>query len=114
MKIPSFPMAVFLDFWGGVQNSFWAFGHNPTEYAKGVKCSTLLLYGEKDERVSRTEIDEIYLNLNCKKELKTYPLAGHENYLTRYKQQWIQDVKIFMQTSDNKDSVSSQFFPQKF
>ena len=36
MKIPSFPMAVLLDFWGGVQNGFWAFGHNPTAYARSV------------------------------------------------------------------------------
>lgn len=100
MKIPSFPMAALLDFWGGVQNDFWVFGHNPTAYAKSVRCPTLLLYGENDEKVSRKEIDEIYSNLNCRKELKTYPLAGHENYLTRYKQQWIQDIVTFMQTSN--------------
>jgi len=37
MHVPSFPMAGLLDFWGGIQNGFWAFGHTPTEYAKAVQ-----------------------------------------------------------------------------
>jgi len=98
MNVPSFPMAALLVFWGGIENNFWAFGHKPTEYAKTIHCPTLLLYGEKDKNVSRKEIDEIYRNLNCKKELKTYLLAGHENYLTNYKAQWITDVQSFLAT----------------
>jgi uncharacterized protein len=100
MKVPSFPMAGLLVFWGGVENNFWAFGHQPTEYAKKIECPTLLLYGEQDKNVSREEIDDIYTNLNCKKELKTYPLAGHENYLTQYKDQWIADITSFLASSD--------------
>lgn len=94
--IPSFPMAGLLNFWGGIQNGFWAFSHVPAEYAKAIRCPVLLLYGERDERVSREEIDEIYANLNCNKELKTYPLAGHKNYWIKYKKQWIQDISNFM------------------
>jgi hypothetical protein len=96
MHVPSFPMAALLVFWGGVENNFWAFGHRPTEYAKSIHCPTLLLYGEQDKNVSRGEIDEIYSNLNCKKDLKTFPLAGHENYLTQYKEQWFADVQEFL------------------
>lgn len=96
MHVPSFPMAGLLVFWGGVQNSFWAFGHNPTEYAKQIQCPTLLLYGEKDKTVSRAEIDEMYSHLKGPKTLKIYPLAGHENYLRQYKQQWIGDVHSFL------------------
>lgn len=94
--IPEFPMAGLLVFWGGAQNNFWAFGHNPEEYAKGVTCPTLLLYGEKDERVSRNEINEIYTNLKGQKKLGTYPLSGHENYLNKYKNKWITDVDNFL------------------
>jgi uncharacterized protein len=96
MKIPTFPMAGLLVFWGGIQNGFWAFGHNPTAYAQQINCPTLLLYGEQDERVSRNEIDEIYANLHCKKFLGTFQLAGHENYLIRYKEQWVQKINEFM------------------
>jgi len=79
MCVPRWPMAELLVFWGGVQNGFWAFGHNPAEYAKKMTCPTLLLYGEQDKNVSRQEINEIYLNLQGPKTLKTYKLAGHEN-----------------------------------
>jgi pimeloyl-ACP methyl ester carboxylesterase len=96
MGVPSFPMAGLLDFWGGLQNGFWAFGYKPEEYAKKVNCPTLLLYGEKDEKVSRGEIDIIYSNLQGKKHLKTFPLAGHEDYFVKYKEEWINEIKTFL------------------
>jgi len=64
-----------------------------------VKFPVLLLYGEKDAEVSRGEIDEIMANLKGEKRLKTYPEAGHENYLTRYKKEWIVDVHGFLYLS---------------
>lgn len=94
---PTFPVADLMVFWGGLQNGFWAFGHNPTEYTKAINCPALLLYGEQDNRVSREEINEIYSNLNGKKQLATYPLAGHENYLIKYKQKWTKDVSVFLE-----------------
>lgn len=98
MNAPTFPMAGLLVFWGGLQNGFWAFGHNPTEYAKRITCPTLLMYGEQDEKVSKAEIDEIFTNLNGKKELKIYKNAGHENYLTKYKDEWTKDITQFITT----------------
>lgn len=94
--IPSFPVAGLLVFWGGVQNGFPAFSHDPEEYAKSIHCPTLLLYGEKDQKVSRKEINTIFQNLQGPKSLITYPLAGHENYLTLYKDEWVNDVKDFL------------------
>lgn len=99
MNAPRFPMAWLLVFWGGVQNNFWALGHNPSEYAKKMNCPTLLLYGEQDKNVSRQEIDEIYCNLSGTKELKTYEHAGHENYLTMHKEQWTKDISEFLTTN---------------
>ena len=93
MGLPSFPMAGLLVFWGGVENGFWAFGHNPTDYAKDIKIPVLLMYGEKDPKVSRGEIDEIYANLPGKKELVTFKQAGHENYLNQYRLPWLTAVK---------------------
>lgn len=96
MKVPSFPMAGLLTFWGGIENGFWAFGLQPTEYAKKIKCPTLLLYGEQDKYVSRKEINEILYNIPGKKNLKTYKLAGHEDYLTKYKKEWTENVEEFL------------------
>lgn len=103
MNVPSFPMANLLVFWGGLQNNFNAFHHNPTNYAKNINCPTLLLYGQKDEKVSQAEIDNIFLNLHGTKELKTFPLAGHENYLTKYKSEWTADVTTFIATLEKKN-----------
>lgn len=96
MKVPTFPMAGLLMFWGGLQNGFWAFGHNPDEYAYGIKCPVLMLYGAKDERVSRIETDRIFVHLAGPKLLRVYPDAGHENYLNKYKEAWTNDVENFL------------------
>lgn len=97
MKAPAFPMAGLLVFWGGVQNGFWAFGHNPAEYARNIDCPVLLLYGAKDQKVSKEETEEIFNNLAGKKKLKIYPQAGHENYLSNNKNEWMRDVKEFLE-----------------
>lgn len=96
MNAPTFPMAGMLVFWGGIQNGFWAFGHKPTEYAKSIDCPVLLLYGEKDEKVSRKEMDEIYANISSVKKLITFPDAAHENYLNEYSSEWIVGVRSFL------------------
>jgi alpha-beta hydrolase superfamily lysophospholipase len=101
MKTPTFPMAACLVFWGGVLNGFWAFDHNPVEYAKNIHCPTLLLYGAKDDKVSAAEIDEIYNRLKGSKQLRIYTNAAHENYLIRYKKEWTKDVGLFLATSQN-------------
>jgi hypothetical protein len=98
MNAPTFPMAGLLVFWGGLQNGFWAFGHNPTVYAKKINCPTLLLSGAKDEKVSREEINQIFKNLGGQKKLKIYQEAGHENYLKKYKNEWTKDIHEFLTT----------------
>jgi alpha-beta hydrolase superfamily lysophospholipase len=94
--IPAFPMANLLVFWGGLQNGFNAFAHNPDDYAKKIRCPTLLLYGGKDEKVSRSETDEIYRNLEGEKDSIIYPLAGHENFMRLYKGKWTSDITRFL------------------
>lgn len=99
MHVPSFPMASMLCFWGGVQNGYWAFAHNPSEYAKSVTCPALLLYGEQDNRVSAEETESIFNNMKGRKALKKYPQAGHDVFTERNRAQWIEDVSQFLYTS---------------
>ena len=96
MGVPAFPMANLLVFWGGIQNGFWAFGHNPTEYARQIASPVLLLHGAKDDKVSQSEIHEIFQGLKGEKELVIYDKAGHESYLNSHRLQWVSDVKSFL------------------
>jgi hypothetical protein len=96
MDLPTFPIAELLVFWGGWQNNYWAFGHQPTEYAKKVKIPTLLLYGNADERVTPAETQAIFANLGGKKKLKTFDNLGHEHFLSKYPQEWTAEVKDFL------------------
>jgi alpha-beta hydrolase superfamily lysophospholipase len=96
LKVPAFPMAGLLVFWGGIQNGFWGFSFEPVEYAKSVRCPTLLFFGEKDEKVSRAETDAIFQNLPASKRLVTFPEAGHENYLLKYRNTWSQEIAAFL------------------
>lgn len=102
MHVPVFPFAPLLVFWGGVQNGFWAFSHNPVTYAFKIHSPTLLLYGEQDEKVSVNEIYTIYQNLNGVKYLVTFKNAGHENYLTKYKKEWTASVSTFLSNSSEQ------------
>lgn len=96
VNAPAFPMAGLVVFWGGVINGFWGFGHQPVEYAKSARVPVLLIYGEKDGRVARKEIDEIYHNLPGPKKLVTFPEAGHVNYLSQYSREWTAAVAEFI------------------
>ena len=97
MKAPVFPMSHLLTFWGGLQNDFNAFAHNPREYAKKITVKTMLLYGMKDDRVSLAETESIFENLAGPKELRLYPEAGHESILMKYRNEWIDHVGRFIE-----------------
>lgn len=96
MGIPRFPMAGLLTFWGGLENGFWAFGHNPEDYAKNITCPTLLLWGEQDNRVSYEETQAIYNNLAGKKELHTFVHSGHGQYIDTEPEEWATTVRTFL------------------
>ncbi len=96
MNVPPVPMASVLCFWGGVINGYWAFSHNPSEYAKGVSSPVLLLYGQQDERVTQEETDLIFENLAGLKTVKNYSDAGHDVYIESNRKNWVRDVGVFL------------------
>lgn len=96
MGVPAFPMAGLLTFWGGAQNGYWAFSHNPIHYATSIHCATLLLYGQRDDRVSLEETKAMFANLKGPKILKIYPNEGHNVFTLRNVDQWERDVSDFM------------------
>lgn len=84
MRLPSFPCAPLLVFWGGVQHGMNGFSHNPVEYAADVRCPVLLMHGDQDRRVSVDEVQAVYAALASEKQLEIFPKTGHEScYITR-------------------------------
>jgi pimeloyl-ACP methyl ester carboxylesterase len=106
MGVPAFPLSDVLTFWGGLQHGYWAFSHNPEEYARAVTCPTLLMFGEKDDRVSREETDAIFANLKGEKTLAIYPEEGHALFTERNKNNWIRDVSLFLSRTNSPHYVS--------
>ncbi len=102
MNLPSFPFAAMLTFWGGFQQGYWAFSHNPSEYAMSVQIPTLLMYGDQDNRVSVDETLDIYHNLKGQKTLARYPEEGHHIFTDTNRAKWTSDVTRFLGTVEGK------------
>jgi uncharacterized protein len=96
-KIPTFPIAELIIFWGSVQYGYNGFAHNPVSYATQVKCPTLILHGKLDKSVTMTEVNEIFQNLNGSKQLVVFPNAGHNLLVTVDKEYWQQSISQFLQ-----------------
>jgi alpha-beta hydrolase superfamily lysophospholipase len=93
MRLPSFPFAELLVFWGGQSGGFNAFAHNPVDYAPAVHCSTLMMHGAKDPRVSVREVERIYEKLGGGKALVIFPKLGHQSYVESDVNAWREQVK---------------------
>ncbi|MBR9860857.1 alpha/beta hydrolase [bacterium] len=103
MGIPRFPMAGILMFWGGVENGFWAFGHNPVDYAKSIDIPSLLLYGKQDPKVSMEETNTIFENLKGFKMNHYFEHAGHENFAIHQTEEWQSAVLEFLSKIPDKN-----------
>jgi alpha-beta hydrolase superfamily lysophospholipase len=88
MKLPMFPLAHLLVFWGGKQHGFDGFTHNPAEYAQAVECPTLLLIGDSDARVTLQNIEAVRKNLPKDSGFHVFKDTGHESYLKKWPDTW--------------------------
>jgi uncharacterized protein len=96
IRVPTFPMAEMLVFWGSIQHRFNGFTHNPVIYAKRVKCPALLLHGRLDKWTSAAEINQIFQNLHGSKQLAIFPNTGHSLLATVDKEYWKRSVDQFL------------------
>ena len=97
MGAPTFPGTQLLLFWGGVQQGFWGFDHNPVEFAAGVSCPTLHLQGDEDSRVTPEQARSIFENLAGPKTYVEFKEVGHNrSYLASDPETWIRVVSTFL------------------
>lgn len=96
MGVPAFPLSQLLVFWGGIQNGFWAFGHNPAEYAARVSCPVLLFAGNRDLRVRTGETEEISGAMGIHVRLVWFD-AGHMPFLKANPAKWDTEVRRFVE-----------------
>lgn len=97
IRFPTFPMAELTVFWGGIQQGFNGFAHNPVDYANQVRCPTLLLQGELDKWTTTAAIARLLQNFHGFKQLVVFPNTGHSLIVTVDKDFWTRSVDEFLE-----------------
>jgi pimeloyl-ACP methyl ester carboxylesterase len=96
MGLPAFPLAELLVLWGSVRIGRNGFAHEPVEYARAVRCPTLVLQGVNDPNITPEEAREMAGNLGGWKRISEYVKAGHSDLRSSQPEQWKQDVGLLM------------------
>ena len=94
--VPAFPLSRMLVFWGGVQHGYWAFGHNPVEYARAVSCPTLLIRAGRDPFVRQNEAESVFRNFAGVKRMLVFEGAGHQACVDVDRRKWDGTVTDFL------------------
>lgn len=108
MGLPAFPGAHLLLFWGGVQQGFNGFRHNPAEYAAQVSCPVLHLHGADDPRVTREQAQAVFDNLAGEKQMELFDGVGHTAYLLEQPERWRRVVGEFLRRHADGHSRGKQ------
>ncbi len=96
MRIPAFPLARLLVFWGGRQFGYSAFALNPADYATRVHCPVLMLQGGQDPRVTNAQARNLFDHLAGPKRFELFDDDGHCMFLLNHQDRWIKTVTDFL------------------
>ncbi len=88
MRLPAFPSAELLVFWGGRQGGFNGFRHNVVAYASAVRCPALFLHGRNDVRARIEEARRVFEAVPGEKTMIVFEETGHESFLARHPGGW--------------------------
>lgn len=97
MKIPQIILPELLLFWGGWQNDMKSWEHNSLTYASKITIPTLVIYGAKDSKVRRYEVDDIVNALGGKRHLTVLQNAGHDHLMQDDPAGWTKAVWQFLE-----------------
>ena len=97
MGLPQQPISAMLTFWGGIEQGFWAFNHNPSDYAKSIACPVLLQWGVLDTRVTSEETTILFNNIPAlQKKLVKYEESGHVSLCSNENEKWLTEIQSFL------------------
>lgn len=96
MRIPSWPAAQLLIFYGGMHGGFNGFDHNPATYARSVPIPTLIMNGERDRRAPPSQAKAVFDNLAGPKTHKQFKGLGHRNFSRHDAATWKATVGPFL------------------
>jgi alpha-beta hydrolase superfamily lysophospholipase len=96
MGLPAFPLARMLVFWGGVEDGYDGFAHNPADYAMNVRCPVLEFQGGRDRRVSNLQARNLFDHLAGAKEYEQWDEADHCGFLMSDRERWLVAVRGFL------------------
>ena len=97
LDVPSFPAAELLLFWGGVRGGLDPQAHAPLDYARSVRCPSLVLAGARDRRASLAQAREVASALGQAGRLETFPEATHVATLASDPSRWRRAVTRLLQ-----------------
>lgn len=86
--LPTWPLTQGFAFWGETVFALPARAHRPSDYARNVTTPTLLVWGDRDRRVTRAETDAIFAHLAGPKELLVLSGGEHGRALPRFAKEW--------------------------
>lgn len=96
MRMPAFPNAHLLLFWGGRQFGFNAFRHNPAVYARSVTCPSLIFQGSTDARARPQDARRVFDAVSSQhKEFREFAGIGHESFVARMPEDWNRTARAF-------------------
>ena len=96
MRVPSWPAADLLLFYGGMHGGFDAFAMNPAEFAVSVNCPSLVMNGEIDRRATPKQTLAVFGNLAGPKIHKQFRGLGHRNFSRHDPENWKATVSSFL------------------
>lgn len=99
MKLPPFPCAELLLFWGGRQFQFDAFTHNPVQYAASVRNPILFMHGSADPSARVEEARRVFDAVTAKKIFREFPGSRHEPSIVRFPNEWNESVGDFLSST---------------
>lgn len=107
LGVPPVPLAGLLAFWGGAQHGYWAFGHDPSAYARAVRVPALLIQGTADARVTVAEARAVYAGLAGPKSLLLLAGAGHGHYAVSQPREWYAAVAQLLTPASNRPTAGT-------